>query len=159
MDTHLRNDGRFVDTVVVLPPVKASLRGHGGQIDVHAGQQVTLRETQQVFQSVPGAPGGGARAALQRDAGVPPRGCQVEMRGDEAVVRRRVREEDDAHDDQSVGDCAEAESEKHLLLEAAPLSQERSGFFEEVGLRIRVCSVCAHVWAELEMKEFTLGFS
>ncbi len=61
---------------------------------------------------------------LQRDAAVLPRRCEVEVRGDEAAVGRRVGEEHDGQAGETVGDDAQTEEEKHLLLEPSPLPEE-----------------------------------
>lgn len=65
-----------------------------------------------------------APVLLQRDAAVPPRGGQIEARGYEAPVGRGVREKHDAQGGEPVGDGAQAEQEKHLLLETSPLPEE-----------------------------------
>ena len=132
-DTHLRHHGGRVHAPVVLPAVQAALRGHAGQVDVHARQQAPLGEAHHVLQPVPGALAGrqaAPGALLQRDAAVPPRRAHVGVRRDGAAVLRRVGQEHDGETDVARGDAAQAEEEEHLLLEASPLAQEGGGAVE-----------------------------
>lgn len=66
---------------------------------------------------------------LQWDAAVPPRGGEVDVLGDEAAVGRRVSEKHDGQGGETVGYGAQAEQEKHLLLERSPFSEEGGGSF------------------------------
>lgn len=132
-DTHLGHHGGRVDALVVLPAVQAALGRHVCQVNIHARQQVPLREAHHVLQPVPGALAGrqaASGALLRRDAAVPPRSAHVGVRRDEAAVLRRVGQKHDGETDVAGGDAAQAEEEEHLLLEASPLAQERGGAFE-----------------------------
>lgn len=64
---------------------------------------------------------------LQRDAAVLPHGCQVGLRGDEAVVLRRSGQKNHRHRGVAAGDGSQAQKVKHLLLETAPFSEEGGG--------------------------------
>lgn len=123
--------------MVVLPPVHTAFCRHGGQVNIRSGQQASLRVTQHRVQSVPGAPAGHqSRAApilLQRRAAVPPRRRQVQVRGQEAAVSRRVRQEDEGQGQEAVGEDTDAEEDEDGPLEASPLSQEGGGVFITCG--------------------------
>lgn len=129
--THLGHDGGGELAVVVLPSVQTALCRHGGQIDVHPGQQASLRVVQHRVQPVPGAAAGrrsrSAAVLLQRDAAVPPRRGEVEVSGQEAAVSRRVRQEHEGQGEEAVGEDADAEEGEDGPLEASPLPQEGGG--------------------------------
>lgn len=145
--TNLGRDCRNVHALVILPPVQAAFCCHIRQVDINAGQQASLRETQDVFSFVPGALARHQSAAvallLQRDAAVLPCGGEVGVRGNEAAVVRRVGEEHDRQAGETVRDDAQTEEEKHLLLETSPFPEEGGcGFI--VGH-----VVCGSYWAGL----------
>lgn len=116
-----------------------------------------------MVQSVSGALAERERAAvllLQRDAAVPPRRAQVQVRGDDASVKRRVGEEDDGQSREAVWDESQTEQEKHLLLETSPLSQEGG-----VRLVVRHAAVfggagaAATCWTQSGLGELTVVIS
>lgn len=143
MYTNLRHNGRNVDALVILPPVQAAFFRHIRQVNINTWQQASLRETLYIIKSVSGAFAGHQSAAvillLQRDAAVPPRGGEVEVRGYEAPVWRRVGEEHDGQAGETVGDGAQTQEEKHLLLEKSPFPEEGGCSFI-IG---HVCGCCA----------------
>lgn len=61
---------------------------------------------------------------LQRDAAVPPGGGEVDVRGDEAAVGRRVGDEHDGQAGETIGNDGQTEEKKNLLLETSPLPEE-----------------------------------
>lgn len=129
--TNLGHDGGDVHAAVILPAVHAGFLWHVRQVHIDAWLQASPREPYYVLQPVSGASAGLQSAALavslRRDAAVPPRGAEVDARGDEAAVRRRVGEEHDGEAGEAVGDDGHAEQEEDLLLEAAPLPEEGGG--------------------------------
>lgn len=126
--THLRYDGGDVHAVVVLPPVQAALCCHFRQVNIHAGQQTHVRKIPYSVKFISGAlaghPSSAAALQLQRDAAVHPCGAEVDVRGNETAVFRRVGEENDAQGGETGGDGDGTEEEKNLLLETAPFPEE-----------------------------------
>lgn len=130
--TNLGHDCRRVDALIVVPSVQTALCWHGWPVHI-SRQQATVGKTLHVCEFVSGAGAALRRAAaaaaslLQRDAAVLPRGCQVGLRGDEAVVLRRSGQKNHWQGDVTDGDGPQAQEVKNLLLEAAPFSEEGGG--------------------------------
>lgn len=128
--TNLGHDCWRVDALIVVPSIQTALCCHGWPVYI-SRQQATVGKTLHVCEFVSGAEAALRRAAaaslLQRDAAVLPRGCQVGLRGDEAVVLRRSGQKNHRQRDVTDGDGPQAQEVKNLLLEAAPFSEEGGG--------------------------------
>lgn len=128
--TNLRHHRRCVDALIVLPSVQTALCCNGRPVNI-SGQQAPVGKTLHLCKFVSGAEAALRSAAaaflLQRDAAVLPRGCQVGLRGNEAVVVRAAGQKDHGQCGVAAGDGPQAQEVKDLLLETAPFPQEGGG--------------------------------